>query len=205
MATLDDIAHRHAQLLRAEHRAIRVLPEPSRPLAATSGLTLFPGAFNPLHVGHREMADVAAEILGAPVEFEISIENVDKPPLSPAEIATRLEQFPPQQPVWLTRAAQFAQKAECFPQATFIVGVDTIARIADARYYAHDSTAARAIDCIAGHGCRFLVFGRAIAAGFLTLSDVTLPAALAAICCEVPAARFRADVSSSQLRIARDT
>jgi hypothetical protein len=206
MSPVDAISLWHSRLLRGEHRAVRVLPEPAVPLAANRPIALFPGAFNPLHAGHRQMADVAADMLGQLVEFEISIENVDKPPLTPAEIADRLEQFPPHQPVWLTRAARFAEKAEQFPQATFIVGVDTLVRITDARYYADDTAAAaRATDRIAASGCRFLVFGRVSATGFLTLSDVTLPGTLAAICREVPESRFRADVSSTQVRIARNS
>ena len=50
---------------------------------------MFPGAFNPLHDGHRQMAEVAAAIFGQPIEFEISIVNVDKPPLDFAEMQQR--------------------------------------------------------------------------------------------------------------------
>ena len=42
---------------------------------------VFPGAFHPLHAAHRAMAEIAASRLGAPVDWEISIANVDKPPL----------------------------------------------------------------------------------------------------------------------------
>ncbi|HND56251.1 MAG TPA: hypothetical protein PLV92_27730, partial [Pirellulaceae bacterium] len=47
---------------------------------------VFPGAFNPLHDGHRHMAKWASDHLGQPVAFELSIENVDKPPLDFLEI-----------------------------------------------------------------------------------------------------------------------
>ena len=50
------------------------------------------------------MAEVAQAILGVPVALEVSIINVDKPPLDYAEIERRLRQFPAEQPVWLTRA-----------------------------------------------------------------------------------------------------
>jgi hypothetical protein len=205
MTPLDEISHWHAALLCGETGAIRVLPAPPAASPANRGIALLPGAFNPLHAGHRRMADVAADILGVAVEFEISIQNVDKPPLAAAEILARLEQFPPHQPVWLTSAPQFTQKAQCFPQATFIVGVDTLARIADARYYDDSAPAvSQAIADIASHGCTFLVFGRADASSFRTLSALSLPRELLDICREVPASQFREDVSSTQLRIARN-
>jgi hypothetical protein len=162
---------------------------------------IFPGAFNPLHVGHRRMAEVAAEMLGHGVEFEISILNVDKPALDYLEIQQRLEQFPPEQPVWLTRAATFDEKARLLPGAIFIVGADTLRRIADPAYYGNDRVRlAQAVRRLAEKDCRFLVFGRATGATFLRLGDLGLPDNLQGLCCEVPPERFREDVSSTRLR-----
>lgn len=162
---------------------------------------IFSGAFNPLHDGHRRMAEVAAAQLGVPIEFEISIENVDKPPLDYTEIAERATQFLPEQALWLTRAATFVGKSAIFPGAVFVVGADTIIRIADPRYYGQDESACRrAIDSIAERGCRFLVFGRRTPSGFETLAELPLPAELLEICQGVPAEEFRADVSSTELR-----
>ena len=45
---------------------------------------LFPGAFNPMHDGHRTMVRLAEDVLGKPVTLEISAFNVDKPPLFPS-------------------------------------------------------------------------------------------------------------------------
>ncbi|RMF91856.1 MAG: hypothetical protein D6741_15640 [Planctomycetota bacterium] len=146
-----------------------------------AGAAIFPGAFNPLHKGHLRMAEVAQEILGRPVEFEISVLNVDKPPLDYFEIKRRTEQFSVDESVWLTRAPTFEEKSARFPGTTFVVGLDTILRIAD-------------------RGCRFLVFGRLQGERFLTLDDVTLPDSLRMICSGVPAERFREDVSSTELR-----
>jgi hypothetical protein len=53
---------------------------------------------------------------------------------------------------------------------------------------------------IGARGCRFLVFGRLLAAGFQTLSQLDLPPSLAEICDPVDATRFRVDLSSTQLR-----
>ena len=128
---------------------------------------VYPGSFNPFHTGHERLAAWAAELAESAgesieVEFEISIENVDKASLDLSEVIARLRQFDASVPVWLTRAATFAEKAELFPGATFIVGADTIARLGDLSYYPggigeRSDALARIADC----DCRFLVFGRA--------------------------------------------
>jgi nicotinamide mononucleotide (NMN) deamidase PncC len=175
--------------------------ERSAGAAPASRRTIFPGAFHPLHDGHRRMAHVAVVRLGIPVEWELSITNVDKPPLDYHEMRLRAEQFDAKTPLWFTRAPTFVEKAQIFRGATFVVGADTIARIAEPRYYDDDPHVCQeAMAAIAGAGCRFLVFGRKTPDGFETLSDLTLPPALRQICDEVPASEFRADVSSTELR-----
>ncbi len=162
---------------------------------------LFPGAFNPLHEGHKKMAAVAAQILGCPVAYEISIVNVDKPPLDFIDIEQRTRLFAAHDEVWLSRAPHFSEKARLFPGATFIVGADTIERVGQPRYYGGEAGAMNeALAAIAAAGCRFLVFGRVTAGKFRQLADLNLPETLAAICREVPESVFRDDISSTNLR-----
>ncbi len=162
---------------------------------------IFPGAFNPMHVGHRRMAEIAGERLRQPVEFEISILNVDKPPLDFLELQRRTGQFGPGETLWLTRAATFEAKSRLFAGATFMVGADTLRRIADPRYYGGDpAVCQRAIAEIAARGCRFLVFGRREGERFVGLADLDLPPPLASLCEEIPGSEFREDVSSTAIR-----
>ena len=162
---------------------------------------VFPGAFNPLHDGHRRMIEVAQEILQQPVAVEMSIVNVDKPPLDYAEIERRLGQFSAEQLVYLTRAATFEEKSRLFPGATFVIGADTLRRIAVPRYYGENLAAYQcAVERIAERGCRFLVFGRDLGTGFIRLADLDLPEQLRAICREVPLEVFRLDASSTAIR-----
>ncbi len=162
---------------------------------------VMPGAFNPLHAGHRRMLEVAQEITGHPPALELSIINVDKPPLDYVEIQRRLAQFPAEQPVYLTRAATFEEKSRLFPTATFIVGVDTLRRVVSPQYYGGDERACRlATERIAARGCRFLVFGRDLGVGFVRLADLDLPQEVQSLCREVPPHVFREDVSSTELR-----
>jgi hypothetical protein len=167
---------------------------------AGSPAVLFPGAFNPPHWGHRQMAEIASQRLGAPVTFELSITNVDKPPLDFIEIANRLKELASER-VLLTRAPTFVEKSRLAPGCTFVVGVDTIERIADPVYYNHDETRRdAAIAEIASRACRFLVFGRAVDGRFTPLSGAAIPGALRDLCEEVPEGQFSADVSSTGLR-----
>ena len=164
-------------------------------------LAVLPGSFNPLHEGHLEMAQVAERWLARTVHFEISIANVEKAPLEESQCRARMAQFADHHTLWLTRAATFVEKAQLFPRATFVVGIDTILRIVEPAYYeaaAHQRD--QAIEQLAAAGCRFLVFGRRVNEQFLVLAELTLPAALRELCREVPEADFRRDVSSSQQR-----
>ncbi len=170
-------------------------------LGGPSTGAIFPGAFNPMHQGHRRIIEVARQMLGVPVALELSIQNADKPPLDYFEIDRRLGQFDPRQPVWLTRADTFEAKSRLFRGATFPVGMDTLRRIADPRFYGNSSSAMVAsLERIAGRGCRLLVFGRDMGTGFMRLSDLDLPDVLRAISREVPADQFHEDISSTSIR-----
>jgi hypothetical protein len=165
---------------------------------------VFSGAFNPLDAGHARMAEIAECKLNAPVTWELSITNVDKPPLDYISIEERVDGLRREDSgrlIALTRAPTFREKAALFPGATFVVGADTLERIAEPRYYGGD-TARRdaAIAEIARAGCRFLVFGRASAGQFISLSNLQLPGELRQLCDEVPASEFREDISSTTLR-----
>lgn len=162
---------------------------------------VFPGAFNPVHAGHLRMAEIAEEKLGVAPSFEISVENVDKPPLSPEQLEQRLALFPEGSGVWLTRAPTFVEKARLFPEVTFVVGADTLVRIGSPRYYqGRVSLRDTALRGLTESGCRFLVFGRWNSGQFQTLEHLRLPASLRRICRGISESEFREDISSTQLR-----
>ena len=169
------------------------------------GLALLAGSYNPLHEGHSALMAAASAELGAPVMPEMSLQNVDKPPLSADEILRRVSQFQPADTVLITRAATFREKARSFPGATFVIGADTADRLIDPKYYGDSNERMQsALVEIQAAGCRFLVAGRVGAGGeFRTLADVDIPAGFAEMFADLPEARFRSDLSSSALRDTR--
>ncbi|MBI3464993.1 MAG: hypothetical protein HY000_18345 [Planctomycetes bacterium] len=194
-----DLIH---QLLAAQIDRVTVFSDGQFAIGIPPTRRILPGSFNPLHAGHLGLAQAAAELLGGPVSFEMSVLNVDKPPLDAAEVRRRMSQFAWRATVELTRAATFREKARLLPGSTFVVGADTAERIVDSSYYGGtESEMLGAIAEIAGHGCRFLVASRADGSGrFRTLADIAVPEQSATIFTEIPQSRFRLDISSSGLR-----
>ena len=84
------------------------------------------------------LARVTEQIRQQPVTFEISVTNVDKPPLVAATVRQRLAQFAWKSPVELTRAPTFLEKARLFPGTTFVIGADTAERLVAPKYYGND-------------------------------------------------------------------
>lgn len=162
---------------------------------------ILPGSFRPYHHGHRQLAKAAEEILGCPVAFELSVLNVDKPPLEAPEIRKRLSQFTGEAPVLLTRAETFHKKAGLFPGCTFVVGCDTAVRLVADRYYGNSyEEMARALAEIWAAGCRFLVAGREADGRYQTVADVPVPEGFGSLFQGIPESRFRVDISSTALR-----
>ncbi len=176
------------------------------PLLHRQRFGLLPGSFDPFHQGHLHMAQYAEKFLALQVEYELCVRNVDKPPLDFHEIHTRTRGICGDRRIWLTATPTFLDKARQFPGATFLVGADTIARIANPRYY--DDSMARTLRAIAeirDLGCDFLVFGRLLRGNFQSMLELDLPKPLIDICQQVPEKDFRIDVDSTSIRTRQRT
>lgn len=168
------------------------------------GTAFLPGSFNPLHEGHVQIKEIAERKLGTAVQFELCIENVDKPPLDYVEVACRQAQFEPDELI-LTNEPRFFGKAGVLSQGngcTFVVGTDTFARIVNPKYYEDGTESARdaALQNMKQLGCRFLVFGRYDGTEFVTLANLDVPEFFADCVQGVAEDEFRNDISSTAIR-----
>lgn len=183
-----------------DHGEVRT--RPARDGRDVQPQALLAGSFNPLHAGHTGMAAAAAAWLEQPVAFELSVANVDKPPLPVETVVHRLAQFAGQHPIYVSNAATYREKAKLYPNATFIVGFDTAERLFYPKYYggSHQQMVA-AIAEIKEQGCRFLVAGRVDEQdAFHTIDELQIPPEFSGMFERLPESHFRVDISSSALR-----
>lgn len=124
------------------------------------------GSFDPCHRKHLEMAKIASQKYGVPVHFEISLTNVDKPPMDYISLEDRISSiqacYDPDfmGDIFVTNTPLFAQKANIFPESTFILGADTMERLFNVKYYRPQDTTQSLYKHFKEKRIDFLVFSR---------------------------------------------
>ena len=166
---------------------------------------LVPGSFNPWHEAHQALWEAARRRFGDPVAYELSITNVDKPPLPTSEVLRRVEQFRGRSSLVLTAAPTFIEKSRLLPGAAFAVGADTARRIVEPMYYGGVEAMQTALLELRSLGARFVVAGRLEDGRFLQLRDLALPPEAEGLFEAIPVDELRVDVSSTELRAKRAT
>lgn len=161
---------------------------------------IFSGSFDPCHSKHVEMARIAAKKYGVPVHFEISLTNVDKPPMDYISLDDRIASIKAcynpdfMGDIFVTNAPLFAEKANIFPDSTFIIGADTMERLFNTKYYRSQDSTRSLFDHFKEKNVDFLVFNRIGA-------KIEIPAAVESIITTVPDNEYIDDgISSTQIR-----
>ncbi len=189
------------RLLNGYLSSVMVCPDGTQITDEIIGGGVLPGSFNPLHKGHEDLAMAASSMLGTDVIFELSISNVDKSPLSLEEIRKRIDQFSGKATIVVTRAITFEDMAALFPGCSFVIGWDTAFRLFQPRYYNENSALMlEALSFIRNKSCNFLVAGRLKEGVYQTLETLPVPVQFRDMLSEVPEAKFRVDISSTELR-----
>jgi hypothetical protein len=97
--------------------------------ASPPRILALPGSFNPLHAGHASALQACADRSGSVPLFELSVFNVDKPPVPLHDLVQRLSHFAQQDVcILLTKTPRFIDKARAYPGLSYVIGVDTLVR-----------------------------------------------------------------------------
>ncbi len=167
------------------------------------GACYLPATLNPLHEGHREMARRADAALGTPgcTRFLVTATPVHKPNLRVGTLLDKVGQ------VWADcsgselRGIEFSRDDPLFldkvkqrPDASFVVGADTLARLLDPTW---GPSTGSVLQAFAAFGARFFVMGRQVDGRFLRLRDIPIPREHAHLFHELDG---RVDQSSTALR-----
>lgn len=175
----------------------------TRASTKTSGSLYLPGSLNPIHEGHRMMAKAAEEHLDHAMRatYLVAADSVHKPSLSLQELLFRAGMLRAERWQSGMRAVEFTQgdplfldKARERPESTFIVGVDTMARLLDPKW------GPQVIDMLnemRNLKIKFLVMGREVDGKWMTCRDVQVPFVGKAL---FQPLEGRLDISSSEIR-----
>jgi nicotinamide mononucleotide (NMN) deamidase PncC len=160
---------------------------------------LFSGSFNPLHDGHKQIADEVQMVSGKEVVFILCADHPYKGVVPDEDIQRRVQQFAWHAPALvLRRCSLYIEMAEAFPGFSFVLGADTLKRLLDQKYYT-EFTVLSMLKRFQELKTRFYVARRDEGAGVFPLSETlkSVPEEFHALFTELSVVN---SLSSTQLR-----
>lgn len=139
------------------------------------GVVLYPGTFNPLHLGHKGCADNAEALFieerhrKPQVVYATCINPAHKPPPTAVDLLRKASQMKGNNFLLTQNDALYIEKARAFPFATFVIGADVLLTLLDPKWTTDPKAL---IDEFVKLGTRFYVVGRVVQQQFVTLYHV---------------------------------
>lgn len=156
---------------------------------------IFPGAFNPPHVGHFGMAAAVKDDLGSDTTFHITAESPHKAPLTVVDMLQRAKMLEGHDRIFTRGDPLYVDKARRFPGCVLLIGPDALERMLNPKWGPTPDQLAEAFVDSKTLLCTpemRLVEGREV-----RTADLPMPDALRVIIRYIPG---RWDISSSELR-----
>lgn len=153
--------------------------------------TLFPGAFNPPHVAHLELAhDQRAA-------FWIEAQAPHKPALSLAELVQRAKLLHGQDRLFTSGAPLYLDKSVRFPERPFIIGADAFLRMLDPKWGPQPEQVLRDLSA---NGTTLLIVGRKVGDRFVSADEAIASVPESGTLYDLKPLVGRWDISSTELR-----
>lgn len=128
------------------------------------------GSFNPMHDGHRDMAETVMGLAGKQVMYSTTADSLHKPPLTVSQMldraaGVRVDHWDGYSCpiVFSQHDPLFIDKARALPMSSFIIGVDTYDRMLDPKWYGDgQSGVQKMLTDLRTFGASFYVFDRIV-------------------------------------------
>ena len=138
---------------------------PLRKIWAERPPVLFPGAFNPPHEGHKNLAQSPQARIHGEVVYEICSTPPHKPAMTVQEMILRAENLKNETVLFTEGDPLYIDKARRFPGAGLIIGADALIRMLDPKWGPKPKALLEEFNVL---GTKFLVAGRLVGDRFVS-------------------------------------
>lgn len=152
---------------------------------------IFPGAFNPPHVGHLDIASKTNSV------FNLEVCPPHKDPLSVTEILQRLKMLRYHDVLLTDGLPLYLDKSNRFQNHPIVMGADAFLRMLDPKW---GPTPKEILTRFSQNGTRIYVFGREVDGKYISADDAVAVTEEVGVVFDVQPVPGRWDISSSAIR-----